>query len=69
MSEHSWNRLKSKEGGEILGWFENGESIITLTKGLAHIVHRGKAFVVKTDAEVFSVKPDTIAEKLQRMLR
>lgn len=67
--KRAWTRKKNMEIAPIIGWYEDGySSIITLTKGLAHIVHKGQALTVFTPAESFSEKPDTIAEKVERFL-
>ena len=50
-----WKRFKEMEKNGILGWWEHEEntSMITLTKGHAHIVHKGMAATVLTPEERF----------------
>ena len=65
-----WKRIKAAEGGGVLGHWEDNEtcSMITLTKGVAHIVHRGQAKAFYTPAELYSDKVETIGKTIARKL-
>jgi hypothetical protein len=65
-----WKRLKEEENTVILGHWENDEtcSMITLTKGLAHIVHDGRAGVLATPEETYSDNVETIGRMIAKML-
>lgn len=65
-----WKRFKEMEKNGILGWWEHEEntSMITLTKGHAHIVHKGMAATVLTPESDFSSNPNTIGRLVAKRL-
>jgi single-stranded DNA-specific DHH superfamily exonuclease len=66
----SWKRLKAHEKNGIIGhWEHDGSmSMITLTKGLAHIVHRGSYIVVYTPEEAYGSNPNTIGKLVAKRI-
>jgi hypothetical protein len=66
----SWKRVKELEKGGIIGHWEhdNPPSMITLTKGVAHIVHRGVAASVLTPEDAYSSNPNTIGKMVAKRL-
>jgi hypothetical protein len=70
MSEQRWQRIRSAETEGVIGHFEgSGGSMVTLTRGVAHIVHKGQVFMWSTPEEQFSTKAETIFDKVKRFLR
>lgn len=65
-----WKRIKKVEDSKILGHWENDNppSMITLTKGHAHIVHRGVAATVLTPEDDFSSNPNTVGKLVAKRL-
>jgi len=64
-----WKRLKQMETGIIRGWFEHPSgSIITLTKGVAHLAHKGAAISVYTPEEAYGSNPATIAKMVAKRI-
>ena len=73
-----WTRVKALETNGIIGWFERRakvgdvsalEGIVALTKGHAHIVWKGQAFMVDTPEAQFSSVPQTIMARVGRFLK
>jgi hypothetical protein len=65
-----WKRIKEIESGIILGQWENTNppSMITITKGLAHIVHKGVAMAFPTPEEMYSSNPSTVAKMIAKQM-
>ena len=65
-----WKRVKEAEKGVILGHWENDSppSMITLTKGIAHIVHRGAAIAVLTPEDAYSSNVATIGKMVAKRI-
>jgi len=65
-----WERRKDLERGGIIGWWEHtgSMSIITLTKGIAHIAHKGAALSVYTPEELYSSNPNTIGKMVAKRI-
>ena len=65
----AWKRLKTMESGTIIGWWEHPSgSIITLTKGVAHIVHKGAVLSVYTPEEAYGTNVATIGKMVARRI-
>jgi hypothetical protein len=66
----TWKRIKEVERGAILGHWENDEtdSMITITKGIAHVVHAGKAVAFFTPEETYSDNVETIGRMIAKRL-
>jgi hypothetical protein len=58
------------ETGLVIGHWEDDDtgSMITLTKGKAHIVHRGRAGVLETPEGDYSDNPGTIGRMIAKKL-
>ena len=64
-----WKRVKEAESPVIIGhWEHPSGSLITLTKGVAHIVHKGKVVAVYTKEEAYGTNPNTIAKMVTRRI-
>jgi hypothetical protein len=64
-----WRRIKEMEKGGIIGhWEHPSSSMITLTKGLAHVVHKGMAICVVTPEEAYSSNPITIGKMVAKRI-
>ena len=64
-----WKEVKEVKGSDILGHWESEEgSMITITKGIAHIVHKGRAMAFFTPKEMYSDDPATIAKMVAKKL-
>jgi hypothetical protein len=64
-----WKEVKEVKGSGILGHWESEEgSMITITKGIAHIVHKGRAIAAFTPEEMYSDNPATIAKMIAKKL-
>jgi hypothetical protein len=65
----TWKRISELEKAPILGWWESSEgSCITITEGVAHIVHKGQAVAFYIPAEVYSENVATAAKKIAEKL-
>lgn len=67
----TWKRVKSVETGGVIGHWEDDEtcSMITLTKGVAHVVHGGQAVAFFTPADLYSDDPGTIGKLVAKRLK
>lgn len=60
-----WTRITKQETGEITGWFEDDKgNVLTLTKGIGHLVFGGKALAFQISEEEYSSNVNTIAKKV-----
>jgi hypothetical protein len=65
----SWKRVKEVEKNGVIGhWEHTNGSMITLTKGVAHVVHRGVAAQVQTPEDTYGSNPNTIGKMVAKRL-
>lgn len=65
----SWKEVLGQKRGEILSHWESEEgSMLTITKGFAHIVHQGMSVAYHIPEELASTDSATIAKTVIRML-
>jgi hypothetical protein len=65
----SYKRIEKMEGGEILGWWEAPDgSIITITKGVAHVVYRRQTVAFLIPEEIYGERPEMAAKKIAARL-
>jgi len=65
----AWKEVKEVKRGDILGHWETEEgSMITITKGMAHIVHKGRAMAIQMPEGTYPEDPAIMAKMLSKRL-
>jgi hypothetical protein len=64
-----WKEVKEMKKEGILGHWETEEgSMITITKGMAHVVHKGRALAIQMPEGTYPEDPAVMAKMLAKRL-
>jgi len=64
-----WKEVKEMKKEGILGHWETEEgSMITITKGMAHVVHKGRALAIQMPEGTYLEDPAVMAKMLAKRL-